>query len=93
MGRSALLVECRDGDEAEAWRAELWQRRADGACDAADIVPGARTVLLHGIDPSLAATIESWTPGSSAATSDFPLVEIHTTFNGEDLSDVADRWG
>ena len=93
MGRSALLVECRDGDEAEAWRNELWQRRADGAFDAAEIVPGARTVLLDGVDPSVAALIESWTPESSAATSDLPLVELRTTFNGEDLPDVAVRWG
>jgi KipI family sensor histidine kinase inhibitor len=93
VGGSALLLECDDGAEVEAWRAELWRRRSDGAFEAAEIVPGARTVLLDGIDPALASRIESWTPAS--ATTDEPgrLVEIPTTFDGEDLSAVAEHWG
>jgi hypothetical protein len=34
VGATALLIECDDGAEVEAWRAELWQRRSDGAFQA-----------------------------------------------------------
>lgn len=93
MGESALLIECDDAAEVEAWRAEMWRRRADGAFDAAEIVPGARTVLLDGIDPALASRIESWTPTSGAADEHGRSVEIPTTFDGEDLAAVAEHWG
>jgi KipI family sensor histidine kinase inhibitor len=93
VGGSALLIECDDGVEVEAWRAELWRRRSDGAFDAAEIVPGARTVLLDGIDPVLASRIESWTPAAAADDEPGRLVEIPTTFDGEDLSAVAEHWG
>jgi KipI family sensor histidine kinase inhibitor len=93
VGKSALLLECDDAAEVEAWRAEMWRRRADGAFDAAEIVPGARTVLLDGIGPTLASRIESWTPTSGAAGERGRLVEIPTTFEGEDLSAVAEHWG
>jgi len=93
VGARALLIECDDGDEAEAWRAELWQRRSDGAFEAAEVVPGARTVLLDGVDPAVAGLIGSWTPARSGARNDARLVEIPTTFDGEDLSAVAEHWG
>ena len=93
MGARALLIECDDGDEAEAWRAELWQRRSDGAFEAAEVVPGARTVLLDGVDPAVAGLIGSWTPARSGARDDARLVEISTTFDGEDFSAVAEHWG
>jgi len=93
VGDSALLVECRDGDEVESWRAELWQRRAAGSFEAVDIVPGESTVLLDGVEPGIATLIESWKPSSSPSHPDFRLVEIPTTFDGEDLSAVAEHWG
>src|SRR5690242_20904869 len=40
VGSGALLIECRDGDEVEAWRADLWHRRERGELRFADIVPG-----------------------------------------------------
>jgi KipI family sensor histidine kinase inhibitor len=93
VGRSALLIECRDGDEVAAWRAELWRRREVGELRFVDIVPGATTILLDGIAPSAAVLLtESPTPPAVSAT-DGPLVEIRTTFDGEDLADVAARWG
>jgi len=59
VGVTALLLECRDGDEVEAWRVQLQRRRADGAFDAVDIVPGARTVLVDGVAPDLKGLLES----------------------------------
>src|SRR4051812_15875719 len=93
VGRSALLIECRDGDEVSAWRAELWRRREAGDLRFVDIVPGASTILLDGVEPAAADLLpELPTPPAVSAT-DGPLVEIRTTFDGDDLADVAARWG
>ena len=94
VGGSALLIECRDGAHVEAWRAELWRRRESGELAVVDIVPGARTVLLDGVAAGTGSLLRAWTPPENAASrSDSPLVEIPTSFDGEDLADVADRWG
>jgi KipI family sensor histidine kinase inhibitor len=93
VGAAALLLECRDGDEVEAWRAELWRRRAAGDFDAADIVPGAETVLVDGVSADLAERIGSWSPGAAAGVAEAPRIEIPATFDGEDLEDVASLWG
>lgn len=93
VGRRALLIECRDGVEAEAWRAELVRRREAGDLHAEEIVPGARTVLLDGVPPSIEDVLAGWTPVGRGNTSVAPTVEIPTTFDGEDLDDVAGRWG
>jgi KipI family sensor histidine kinase inhibitor len=91
-GRRALLIECRDSEQAEAYRAELFRRRDTGELQAVEIVPGARTVLLDGVAPEVETRLRDWLTGTEAATADGPLVEIPTTFAGEDLADVADRW-
>lgn len=92
-GRSGLLIECRDGADVEAWRAELWHRREAGELAVVDIVPGSRTVLLDGVGPGTALLLRRWTPRRDAAgPTDYPLVEIPTAFDGEDLDDVATRW-
>ncbi len=50
-GPHALLVELADGHHAEAFHAELLRRRERGALPGVrEIVPGARTVLLDGIE-------------------------------------------
>lgn len=50
-GPYALLVELADGERAEAFHAELLRRRERGALlGVREIVPGARTVLLDGIE-------------------------------------------
>jgi KipI family sensor histidine kinase inhibitor len=92
VGAAALLVECADGREAEAWRAELWRRRSTGDLAATDIVPGARTVLLDGVDARTAQAIAGWSPPATAATSEGPLVTIPVVYDGPDLDDVADLW-
>jgi KipI family sensor histidine kinase inhibitor len=87
-----VLLDCRDQGEAEAWRAELWRRREAGELDFIDIVPGARTVLLDGVGAEAARLIQRWTPRSVDDLPDSPLVEIPTTFDGDDLAEVADLW-
>ena len=93
VGRSALLIECRDGDEVSAWRGELWRRREAGELRFVDIVPGATTILLDGVEPVSAALLTEWPAPAPVSATDGPLVEIRTTFDGEDLADVAARWG
>ncbi|MFY1705277.1 5-oxoprolinase subunit B family protein [Micromonospora sp. WMMA1923] len=65
VGRHALLLDCADPAQVEAWRAELWRRRQGGELTAVEIVPGAQTLLLDGVpDPHrLAARLAGWTPG------------------------------
>ncbi|GAA4452980.1 5-oxoprolinase subunit B family protein [Phytohabitans houttuyneae] len=93
-GATGLLVECADGAEVEAWRAELWRRREQGELAAAEIVPGARTVLLDGLtDPEqTAGLLAGWAPPPAAGTTAGPLVEIIVRYDGVDLAAVAEGW-
>lgn len=93
-GPRALLVELDSGEEAEAFHAELLRRRAAGELPAVrEIVPGARTVLLDGVeDPLLARRLRSWTvPPLSPRAGE--AVEIPVVYDGPDLGDVAQAWG
>jgi len=92
-GGSALLIECRDSEQVEAWRVELWRRREAGDLQVTDIVPGERTVLLDGVTPDAAARLAGWPDPDEAAIAEGPAVEIPATFDGEDLPDVAEHWG
>jgi KipI family sensor histidine kinase inhibitor len=93
-GATALLIECADGAEVEAWRAELWRRRERGELSAAEIVPGARTVLLDGLaDPeATAGLVAGWAAPPAASTAPGPLIEIIVRYNGSDLPSVAAEW-
>jgi KipI family sensor histidine kinase inhibitor len=94
VGMSALLLECADGEQVEAWRAELWRRRDTGELHATEIVPGATTVLLDGVAPGTAELLRSWDPaGPSGAPGEATGVRIPTVFDGEDLPAVAEHWG
>lgn len=93
VGRRALLIECSSPEHAQAWRSGLWRRRDQGEFEAEEIVPGERTVLLDGVDPAVADRLDAWAPDDRATVEDGPLVEIPTTFDGEDLPFVADLWG
>lgn len=93
-GPRALLVELASGAEAEAFHAELLRRRAAGELPAVrEIVPGARTVLLDGVeDPGLAGRLRSWTV-PPLRRGDGEAVEIPVVYDGPDLADVAEAWG
>jgi KipI family sensor histidine kinase inhibitor len=89
-GPDALLVELEAAGDAPLLYADL---RRDLACR--DVVAGARTVLLDGLDDLERARsyLDHWTPSGRAEDDDARLVELPTTYDGEDLADVAQRWG
>ena len=95
VGAHALLLDCDDPDQVEAWRAELWHRRAAGELAAVEIVPAAVTVLLDGVpDPAAtAARIAGWHPRNTTDRSAAAEVRVPVTYDGEDLPTVAGHWG
>ncbi|GGR67838.1 allophanate hydrolase [Micromonospora fulviviridis] len=95
VGAHALLLDCDGPEQVEAWRAELWRRRAAGDLSAVEIVPAAATVLVDGVpDPAAAAArIAGWTPDGAVATTDAAEVRVPTVYDGADLPAVAEHWG
>jgi KipI family sensor histidine kinase inhibitor len=96
VGARALLVELGDVEEVWAWHAALVAGREDGRLPAVEeIVPGACTVLLDGVEspPALAAELATWDVVGGEPSAPGPLVEIPTVYDGEDLPWVAARWG
>ncbi|WP_405091862.1 allophanate hydrolase subunit 1 [Micromonospora sp. NBC_01392] len=95
VGAHALLLDCDDPDQVEAWRAELWHRRAAGELAAVEIVPAAVTVLLDGVpDPAAtAARIAGWHLRNTTDRSTAAEVRVPVTYDGEDLPTVAGHWG
>ena len=89
-GPDALLVELTLPAEVPLLYADL---RRELTC--ADLVPGARTVLLDGVVDLEAARayLARWVPAGGSASHVGPLVELPTTYDGADLADVARRWG
>ena len=90
-----MLVELRDLDEVFSLTAEIDRRRQEGWGETiVDVVPGATTVLLDGVeDPAgVASEIESW---SIPETNGVPVtkMEISCRYDGPDLVDVAKHWG
>lgn len=88
LGRDALLVSVADAAAALAVYHEALRRHVD----ALDVVPAARTVLFDGVRDveALAAALPSWETTVSTAPGD--LVEVPTTYDGDDLDDVARLW-
>lgn len=95
VGAHALLLDCDGPEQVEAWRAELWRRRAAGELHAVEIVPAAATVLVDGVpDPAAAAArIARWSPGRVATTAGAAEVRVPTVYDGADLPAVAEHWG
>lgn len=95
VGAHALLLDCDDAGQVEAWRAELWRRRDTGELTAAEIVPAAASVLLDGVpNPAgTAARIAGWTPRPATTTATAREVEVPTVYDGTDLPAVAGHWG
>ena len=88
FGRDHLLVELDDTRQALALYAEARRR----GVEASDIVAAARTVLFESVADvtSLEASVPGWDLRPSATSGD--LVEVPTTYDGDDLDDVARRW-
>lgn len=92
-GPHAVLVEVDDLDEVVALQSEVRRRHDAGwAPSLVDVVPGARTLLLDGLDRASAARdLPSWS--LPAKTLDVgPVIEIGCTYDGPDLPDVATQW-
>jgi KipI family sensor histidine kinase inhibitor len=103
-GPRALLVELDDLNGMRALTAELSRRRGGGwAPSLLDVVPGARTVLLDGLDdiPGAIADLRSWRldPDAIQATASATVdggettIEIACHYDGPDLVEVAGAWG
>ena len=84
------MVELEDAAEVPLLYADL---QRDLGCR--DVVPGACTVLLDGVDDLDAARsyLARWAPSKAGGGRRERLVELPTTYDGEDLDDVAARWG
>ncbi|MGO1769493.1 MAG: 5-oxoprolinase/urea amidolyase family protein [Microbacterium sp.] len=91
-GDDAVLVELSDLDEATALAASL---RADPVPGVAELVAGARTVLvrLEGAADRDAVVAAIRFRGDGAAPDDGALVEVRAVYDGEDLAEVAELTG
>jgi KipI family sensor histidine kinase inhibitor len=101
VGSSAVLLEVPGSTQdclgvVAGWRHALAQLVADGVLPPPrDVVPGARTLLLDGVELALVLPIvrsldvlqvrEEPTSGA--------VVEVSVVYDGADLAEVADRWG
>jgi KipI family sensor histidine kinase inhibitor len=89
VGRHALLVEVASTEEATRLYADL---RSTGL-EVEDLVPAARTVLLDGVadHDAVRVFLETWSPVTTGAGPG-RVVEVPTTYDGDDLDDVARSW-
>ena len=99
-GPRALLVELDTSDAALALAAEIERRRGAGwPHPVADVVPGATTVLLDGLeDPrAVAEDLAGWaiepSDGVPRPVADAGVVEVACRYDGPDLAAVAAHWG
>jgi KipI family sensor histidine kinase inhibitor len=88
-GPEALLAELADASQVRLLYADL---RRDLRCR--DLVPGARTVLLDGLEDLEDARgyLAAWSPSGRLEGGEARTVELPTTYDGDDLDDVARRW-
>jgi KipI family sensor histidine kinase inhibitor len=89
VGRGAVLVEVSGSDQALSLAS--WARAA--RVPAVEIVPAAATVLFDDVGDvdGLEGLLDGWDPAGTPAAGD--LVEIAVVYDGDDLDDVAERWG
>jgi KipI family sensor histidine kinase inhibitor len=96
-GATAVLVEVADSAAARSLAAHLRDGVRVGRLAATEVVPGARSVLLDGVDPAhavggaLRALLDAWSPGQVPEPGE--VVEVPVVYDGADLADVAERWG
>lgn len=95
VGIAALMIEVSGDNGPAALSEQIRSRRGElGLSPLAEVVPGARSVVVDGVDnPEVVArALVGWAiprlTGSGA-----PLVEIPTVYDGEDLEEVAAACG
>jgi KipI family sensor histidine kinase inhibitor len=93
-GPRGILIDCGTSEAARACYRSLQSRRMSGLLEAADLVPGATTVLVDGIDEPelLAAELPGW-PLTDEPDTGGDAVEIPVCYDGPDLEAVAELWG
>lgn len=79
-GDRAVLIECATLDEARRWQAALQ--------DHAEVVLGARTVLVHG-EPSDVRQLIARTRPAPLDDVERGVVELPVVYDGDDLDEVA----
>jgi KipI family sensor histidine kinase inhibitor len=105
-GSEALLLEV---DAPHAWYAALAAARIRGDLYCDEIVPGAETVLLIGVDPTSCAlrqalhqlsrhVVQQTVPSGAADGTDVwqsatGTVQIPVRWDGPDLGEVGEAWG
>ncbi len=93
VGLRALLLD--ELDDVARWQDGLARLVAEGLLAAPDeLVPGARTLLLDGVDVTTAGPLLRALPppGRGAAAAHGPVVEVPVLYDGADLADVARLW-
>ncbi|GAB3994549.1 hypothetical protein GCM10029992_09320 [Glycomyces albus] len=93
-GPRGVLIDCGTGEAARACYRALQARRVNGALEATDLIPGATTVLVDGVEEPelLAADIPEWVLGEESEPAREP-VEIPIAYDGPDIEAVAGHWG
>lgn len=93
-GPRGVLIDCGTGEAARACYRALQARRVNGALDATDLIPGATTVLVDGIEEPelLAEDIPDWVLVEESEPAREP-VEIPIAYDGPDIEAVAGHWG
>ncbi|MGI9123775.1 MAG: carboxyltransferase domain-containing protein, partial [Mycobacterium sp.] len=94
-GDRALLIECGCTNEVLALAETLRQLRP---AEVTDVVPGARTVLVHLREPSDQYSVRTWlaglavSPGACVPDTGHEVV-IDVAYDGADLAEVARHAG
>lgn len=93
-GDRALMLEVADTDEVIGWTAAI---RGAELAGVADLVPGARTVLVIGDAPQtiprLQQALRALSPTETTSLDDGHVVEVPVIYNGPDLDDIAQLTG
>lgn len=96
VGARAVLLEVEDLDQVTAWRQAVAALVSAGFVPPpAEVVPGACTLLLDGVDaPAVARRLSALpTPDAAQAAAAGPLVEVPVVYDGPDLAEIARLWG
>ena len=93
-GAGALLLEFDGPHEVTAWRDAVLQAMADAGLPAPeDVVPGAHTLLLDGVEPDrVRDLVAGLTTPARAPSAAGALVEVPVVYDGADLGELARLW-
>ncbi len=96
VGVQAVLLEVDRPEQVTAWQAAVTALVA--AADLpppTEVVPGARTLLLDGVDPAAVtrALAQIGTPAAASRLAETAPVELPVVYDGADLAEVARLWG